>query len=291
MTTGTTGPAAATGPAGAPAPDAPHPVHPAAAGSAPAGPAAAGQAAARAAVSKVPEVTALFWLVKVLTTGMGETTSDYLANQLLTPPVAVGLAGLVLVAVLALQLGVRRYVPWIYWTAVVMVSVFGTMAADVLHVGLGVPYPVSTAGFAVALAAVFGLWYATERTLAIDSVHTRRRELFYWATVMGTFALGTAAGDLTAGTLSLGYFSSGLLFGGLILLPALGHWKLRLNAIFAFWAAYVLTRPLGASFADWAGVPTKRSGLGWGTGPVSLVLAVVIVVLVGMLSVRHRRTA
>ncbi|MER5639413.1 hypothetical protein ABT095_20950 [Kitasatospora sp. NPDC002227] len=241
---------------------------------------AAARTTVRPALSKVPEVTAWFWIVKVLTTGMGETTSDYLANQLLTPPVAVALAGLALAVALGVQLTVRRYVPWVYWTAVVLVSVFGTMAADVLHVGLGVPYAVSTAAFVVALAAVFGLWYASERTLAIDTVTTRRRELFYWAAVMGTFALGTAAGDMTAVTLHLGYFSSGLLFAALIALPALGRWKAGLGPVAAFWGAYVLTRPLGASFADWAGVPTGRGGLGLGTGPVSLALAALIAVLV-----------
>ncbi|WP_441249009.1 COG4705 family protein [Kitasatospora sp. McL0602] len=242
-------------------------------------------------LSKVPEVTAWFWLVKVLTTGMGETTSDYLANKLLTPVVAVGLAGVALVVVLGVQLSTKKYVAWIYWLAVVMVSVFGTMAADVLHVGLGVPYAVSTAAFVVALAGVLGLWYLSERTLSIHSVRTRRRELFYWATVMGTFALGTAAGDLTAVTMHLGYFSSGLLFAALIAVPALAHWKLRMNAILAFWFAYIVTRPLGASFADWAGVPTVRGGLGLGTGPVSLALAVVILALVGYLTVSRKDVA
>lgn len=245
----------------------------------------------RNALSKVPEVTVYFWIIKVLTTGMGETTSDYLANQLLTPPVAVGLAGVALAASLALQFSVRRYVPWIYWTAVVMVSIFGTMAADVLHVGLGVPYLVSTAFFVLALAAVLGLWYAVEKTLSIHSIHTRRRELFYWATVMATFALGTAAGDMTAVTMHLGYFSSGVMFAVLIAVPALGHWKFGLNAIVAFWFAYIVTRPLGASFADWAGVPQARGGLGWGTGPVSLAVAAVILGLIGYLAVSRKDVA
>ncbi|WP_344467046.1 hypothetical protein [Kitasatospora kazusensis] len=248
-------------------------------------------APARHALSKVPEVTALFWIIKVLTTGMGETTSDYLANQLLSPPVAVCLAGVALAAALALQFSVRRYVAWIYWTAIVMVSVFGTMAADVLHVGLGVPYAASTTFFVIVLAAVLGLWYATERTLSIHSIHTRRRELFYWATVMTTFALGTAAGDLTAVPLHLGYFSSGVMFAVLFAVPALGFWLLRLNAITAFWFAYIVTRPLGASFADWAGVPHARGGLALGTGPVSLGLAVVILVLVGYLAVSRKDVA
>ena len=143
------------------------------------------------ALRKVPEVTVYFWIIKLLTTAMGESTSDYLVHQL-NPVIAVALAGIGLLVALVLQLAVRRYVAWIYWLAVVMVAVFGTMAADVLHIGLGIPYLVSTAFFAVALAVIFGVWYASEKTLSIHSIYTRRRELFYWATVITTFALGTA---------------------------------------------------------------------------------------------------
>jgi uncharacterized membrane-anchored protein len=246
-------------------------------------------APARLMASKVPEVTVTFWITKVLTTGMGETTSDFLALRL-GPIVAVGLAGLVLAAALVLQFRARRYVAWIYWTAVVMVSVFGTMAADVLHVGLGIPYLVSTTFFVITLAGILLAWYASERTLSIHSVRTRRREAFYWATVMATFALGTAAGDMTATTMHLGYFSSGVMFAVLIAVPAIGHRWTGLNAIFAFWFAYIVTRPLGASFADWMGVSHKHGGLGLGTGPVSLVLAVVIVALVGYLTVTGKGT-
>jgi uncharacterized membrane-anchored protein len=238
--------------------------------------------------SKVPQVTAVFWITKVATTGMGESTSDFLAGRL-GPIPAVALAGVLLVASLALQFRARRYVPWIYWTAVVLVSVFGTMAADVLHVGLGIPYVASTTFYAVVLAVLFVLWYATERTLSIHEIRTRRREAFYWATVLATFALGTAAGDLTASTLHLGYLPSGLMFAVLIALPAVGHLGLKLNAVFAFWFAYVVTRPLGASFADWGAVSTAHGGLAFGTGPVSLALLAVIVVLVGYLSVRRER--
>ncbi|MGI5328537.1 COG4705 family protein [Actinomadura nitritigenes] len=241
-------------------------------------------------LTKVPAVTALFWGVKILTTGMGETTSDYLAHRL-DPVIAVGVAGVLLAVSLATQLAARRYVPWIYWTAVVMVSVFGTMAADVLHVGAGVPYAVSTAFFAVALAALFVLWFAVEGTLSIHSVRTVRRELFYWATVMTTFALGTAAGDLTAVTLHLGYLVAGVAFAVLFAIPALGRRPLRLSEVAAFWAAYIVTRPFGASFADWAGVSHARGGLALGPGPVSLALFAVIVTLVGYLTAAARRPA
>jgi uncharacterized membrane-anchored protein len=258
---------------------------------APAGPARHRRTAATApapAWGKVPvRITAWFWLVKVLTTGMGETTSDFLGRAL-DPAVAGAIGLLGLVGALLLQFRTSRYSPWIYWFAVVMVSVFGTMAADVVHVIAGVPYAVSTAAFAVLLAVVLVAWYRAEGTLSIHSITTRRRERFYWATVLTTFALGTACGDLTAGTLHLGYFSSGVLFAVAIAVPALAR-VMGLDAVAAFWWAYVLTRPLGASFADWMGVPTHRGGLGWGTGPVSLALAALIVVAVGYLAAEHRR--
>lgn len=239
--------------------------------------------------SKVPQVTALFWVVKVLTTGMGETASDYLARTLGPIPAgSLGLAGLV--ALLVLQFRSTRYRPWIYWSAIVMVSVFGTMAADVVHVIAGVPYTVSALAFSAGLAAILTAWYVSEGTLSIHSIRTRRRETFYWATVLATFALGTAVGDLTAGTLSWGYLPSGILFTALIAVPALSGRFLGLNAVAAFWWAYVLTRPLGASFADWMGVSTSRGGLGWGTGPVTLALIVPIVLLVGYLAISHKDT-
>lgn len=239
-------------------------------------PARAGRAA-----SKVPEITVYFWVIKVLTTGMGETASDFLAHTF-GPVPAVALGGLALAASLILQLAVRRYVAWIYWTAIVMVSVFGTMAADVLHVGLGVPYAVSAPAFLTVLAAVFALWYASERTLAVHSIRTRRRELFYWAAVLATFALGTAAGDLTA-TAGLGYLGSAVLFAAAIAVPALAHRWAALGAVPAFWSAYVITRPLGASIADWMAVSAGRGGLGLGLGPVTVSWTAAIVLFVAFL--------
>lgn len=233
--------------------------------------------------SKVPEITALFWVTKILTTGMGETTSDFVVTTI-DPVVAVAVTFVLLATSLVLQFRTRRYVPGVYWLAVVLVSVFGTMAADVAHVQFGVPYEVSTIGFAVVLAAIFLVWHRTERTLSIHSITTTRREVFYWATVLTTFALGTAAGDWTAHDLGLGYFQSGLLFLAAILVPAVAYLFLRLNAVVAFWTAYILTRPLGASFADWLGVGPERGGVGIGTGIVSLVLAVGITVCVVVLS-------
>jgi uncharacterized membrane-anchored protein len=233
---------------------------------------------------KVPEITIFFWILKLLTTAMGEVTSDFLVH-LFNPYLAVALGGTCFVIALVLQFAVRRYVAWIYWLAVVMVAVFGTMAADVLHVQFGIPYLVTTVFFAIALAVIFVAWYATEKTLSIHSIHTYRRELFYWATVMATFALGTATGDMTSITLHLGYFSSGVMFAGLICLPALAYWLFGLNEIFAFWLAYILTRPLGATFADWVGKPKSVSGLGVGTGPVSLCLTILIILFVAYLTI------
>lgn len=234
---------------------------------------------------KVPAITALFWAVKLLSTAMGESTSDFLVYQI-NPYVAVALGCLGLLVALALQLLVRRYIAWVYWFAVVMVAVFGTMAADVLHVELRIPYVATTVLFAAALAAVFVLWYASERTLSIHTVYAGRRELFYWATVIATFALGTAAGDMTAATLHLGYLSSLLLFAALFILPGIGH-RVGLNAVLAFWFAYVVTRPLGASFADWVGKP-YLGGLGAGDGRIAAVLTLLIVALVAYLAVSRR---
>jgi len=235
------------------------------------------------AMRKVPEVTIYFWIVKLLSTSMGESTSDYLVYHI-NPYVAVALGCIGLIASLVLQLLVRRYVAWIYWLAVVMVAIFGTMAADVIHVVLGVPYLISTVFFTVALAVIFVVWYASEKTLSIHSINTPRRELFYWATVITTFALGTAAGDMTAATLGLGYFASGVLFAVLFAVPALAYRWFGLNEVAAFWFAYIMTRPFGASFADWFGKPIL-GGLGLGDTKVALVLTILIIGFVGYLTV------
>lgn len=236
---------------------------------------------------KVPEITIHFWIVKLLTTAMGEATSDYFVHHM-NPFVAVALGGTGLVASLILQFVVRRYVAWIYWLVVVMVAVFGTMVADATHIVLGIPYYIATIAFVIVLSVVFTTWYRVERTLSIHSIYTRRREVFYWATVLATFALGTASGDMTAMTLHLGYFTSGVLFAVLFALPALSHRLFGLNEIFAFWFAYVMTRPLGASFADWFGMPQSVGGLGFGRGLVSIVLTIFIVIFVGYLTVTRK---
>lgn len=238
-------------------------------------------------LSKVPVVTAIFWVVKILTTGMGETTSDFLVHQM-DPPIAVGIGFALFAAALTLQLAVPRYNPWIYWSAVLSVSIFGTMAADVLHVRFGIAYWVSSAFFLVLLTMIFVLWQTSEKTLSFHNITTRRRETFYWLAVLATFALGTAAGDMTATSLGLGYLGSGILFAVTILVPFLAWWRLGLPEIPAFWFAYIVTRPLGASFADWMGVSHERSGLNWGTGPVSLALGGLIFACVGWIAFRQK---
>ena len=240
----------------------------------------------RQSALRVPQITVYFWVIKALSTALGESTSDYLVHRIHpVPAVLLGFTGFVIA--LALQFSMRRYVAWTYWFAVVMVGVFGTMAADVLHVGFHVPYIASSLLYAVVLAAVFFTWQRTEHTLSIHSIDTPRREAFYWAAVVATFAMGTALGDLTSVTLGLGYFASGILFSALILIPAIGYRWFGMNSILAFWIAYVLTRPVGASFADWFGKPAALHGLGFGPGPVAGVLAVVIFILVAYLAITH----
>ncbi len=197
--------------------------------------------------------------------------------------VALGFAGFV--GALALQFAMRRYVAWTYWLAVVMVGVFGTMAADVLHVRLGVSYTASTVLYALILIGVFVVWHRTERTLSIHSIDSPRREAFYWTTVATTFAMGTALGDFSAYTVHLGYFSSAIAFAAAIAVPAIGYTYLRWNAVMTFWLAYVLTRPLGASIADGLAKPKTVSGLGLGNGPVMAALATLIAVLVAYLAI------
>ena len=236
------------------------------------------------AALKVPaRITALFWAIKLLTTAMGESISDYLVHNV-NPYLAVVGGFVVFVIAMLLQLRSERYVPWIYWLAVAMVAVFGTMAADVLHVEFGVPYIASTIFFALVLSAVFWSWSRAEPTLSIHSITTRRRELFYWAAVLATFAMGTALGDLAAYTFNLGFLSAGIVFAALFALPGIAFYFVRSHAILAFWAAYVLTRPLGASFADWTGKARNAGGLGIGDGTIALILAVLIVAGVAYLT-------
>ena len=229
--------------------------------------------------SKVPEITLAFWVIKILSTGMGEDTSDFLVRQFgKAPAVIVGF--LILGSGLYLQFKTRRYSRWIYWFAVVMVSVFGTMAADVLHLGFGVPYIASTTFFLLLLIFIFWFWNRVEGNLSIDSITTQRRELFYWATVLATFALGTAAGDMTAHTLKLGFLTSGIIFGIAFFVPGMVFLIFKISPVLTFWISYIITRPFGASFSDWLGADKAKGGLGYGFGSVALVLTGAIVLMV-----------
>ena len=240
-------------------------------------------------MTKVPKVTAYFWIAKLLTTATGEAISDASVQQI-NPYLAVSLGFVALVAVLVLQFSVRRYIAWVYWLTAAMVAITGTMAADVMHVFMGVPYIISAAGFAIILMIIFIVWYNSEKTLSIHSIYTRKREAFYWATVMVTFALGTALGDLSAYTANLGYVTSLILFIVIFAVPALAYWRFKINAILAFWLAYIMTRPIGASFADWVAKPHSLGGLGVGDITVSIWLTIILVIFVIYLSFSHEDT-
>ncbi len=249
---------------------------------------------------RVPEITVYFWIVKILTTGAGESISDALAH--VNPALAGVVGGLGFIIALALQFRMKRYVAWAYWLAALMVAIFGTMAADIVHDGLHVGYLESSIAFGVALIVIFALWYRSERTLSIHSITTRRREWFYWATVIATFALGTAVGDMTATVFDWGYLDSGIVFAVAFLAIGAAYFLVRRAAhpesaqtrvespftVFTFWFAYVLTRPLGASFADWMGKTRDRGGLGFGDGTVGIALLALIVVVVGYLTVSKK---
>jgi uncharacterized membrane-anchored protein len=217
--------------------------------------------------TKVPEITLMFWVLKLLTTGMGEAMSDFMGSHSVPIAGLVGAGGMALA--LRMQLSQKTYKAPYYWFVVMMIAIFGTMIADAIRDGASIGYPITTAGFALFTAIVFWRWYRSEGTLSIHSIDTRRRERFYWAAVFGTFALGTAAGDLTATTLGLGFFHSILLFSAIMLIPLIGWWRFNWNPIFAFWFAYIDTRPIGASFADWFSKPHNISGLNLGDGHTS----------------------
>ena len=243
---------------------------------------------ARRMLNKVPEVTLYFWIIKVLCTTVGETAADQLdAKYDLGLANLTYIVGAILLVVLVVQFRLRKYVPFVYWLGVVLISVVGTLITDNLTDNHGVALETTTAIFSVALALTFAVWYASERTLSIHTIVTTRREAFYWVTVLFTFALGTAAGDLIAERSGLGYFKSILLFGGAIAIIALAHFKFRVNAVLAFWLAYILTRPLGASIGDYLSQPTADGGLGLGPGGTSYIFLGTILALVVFLSVTH----
>lgn len=239
--------------------------------------------------NRVPAVTAEFWLIKLMAVTMGETAADYLAVNL-----GLGLTAtsLIMTAVLAgalvVQFSQKRYVPWSYWLAVVLISIVGTLVTDNLVDNFGVALTTTTAAFTAALAATFALWYASEGTLSIHTIFTTRREAFYWLAILFTFALGTAAGDLVAEQFGLGYMATGILFGTIIASIAFGYYVLGLDGIWAFWIAYVFTRPLGASFGDLLSQPKEYGGLGFGTIITSAIFLAVIAATVAYMTITRR---
>lgn len=241
----------------------------------------------RRPIVKVARPDAWFWGAKLLTTALGEATSDYLVK--LAHPVPAVLGGTLLLAVvITWQISAVRFMTWLYWSAVLAVAVVGTMAADVVHLQFGVPYALSTLMFAAAIALVFGLWRASETTVSIHSIVTRRREMFYWLAVITTFGFGTACGDFLASTLHLGYGLSGVLSSVAILIPLIA-WARGGNEVVCFWAAYILTRPVGASFVDYLAKPAYASGLGWGEGPVVAVMGLTFLAVVAHMARRDQR--
>ncbi len=224
--------------------------------------------------AKVPEIIFLFWVVKILTTAGGEVTSDYLKKYGNFGGGGTEVA--LFVVALVLQFATRRYRAFAYWSLAYAIAIAGTGLSDFLHLDVHIPYAGTTLLWAVILAALFWIWQRSEGTLSIHSITTQRREAFYWAVVFATFALGTALGDFTATSLNMGYLPSGLFFFGLILLPALAWWRFGLNSIAAFWIAYVVTRPLGASFADYFSKPSSITGIGFGNGRTAIVFAVAV---------------
>ena len=235
-------------------------------------------------MNRVPEVTIAFWVIKIMSTTVGETGADYLAVHVgLGTVVTDAIMAVLLIASLIVQLQTRRYVPWRYWLTVVLLSIVGTQITDALTDGLDVSLYLSTSVFAAALAVTFAVWYAVERTLSIHTIVTMRRELFYWTVILLTFALGTATGDLATEALQLGFRVGVVVFGGLIALVTLSYYR-GANPILTFWIAYVLTRPLGASLGDLLSQARTYGGLGLGTIITSTVFLTIIVVLVAVVS-------
>jgi uncharacterized membrane-anchored protein len=232
--------------------------------------------------AKVPEVILVFWVVKILTTAGGEATSDYLKTY--GNFKGGGIEVLVIVVGLLLQFATRRYRAFAYWSLAFAIAITGTGVSDFLHLDVHIPYAGTTLLWAVILAAIFWVWQRSEGTLSIHSITTQRREAFYWATVFATFALGTALGDFTATSLNMGYLDSCLLFAVVILIPGLARWQFGLNGIAAFWMSYIVTRPLGASFADYISKSHSLSGIDFGDGPTAIVFAIAVFALVSYLA-------
>lgn len=240
-------------------------------------------------LNKVPEITLYFWIIKILCTTVGETFADFLnINLHLGLTRTTYLMGGLLIVTLFFQFRAKAYIAGTYWLAVVLLSIVGTLITDNLTDNFGVPLTTTTIVFSIALAATFVLWYAIEKTLSVHTIYTKRREAFYWSAILFTFALGTAGGDLVSEQFKLGYWVAALIFAGLIAVIAIAHLRFKLNAIFAFWVAYILTRPLGASIGDYLSQAHSQGGLGLGTVGTSALFLVTILGLVSYLAVTKK---
>ena len=238
--------------------------------------------------NRVPKVTVDFWLVKLMAVTVGETAADYISTHLgLGLPATAAIMSGLLLASLILQFAQKKYVPWTYWLAVVLISVVGTLLSDYLVDNLGIPLETSSILFAVLLIATFAVWYAFEKTLSIHTIFSFRREFFYWLAILFTFALGTSAGDMAAEGLGLGYLQAGLMYGAFIAVVALAYYGFKINGILGFWLAYILTRPMGASFGDLLAQPTSNGGVGLGTTNTSLIFFFCIALIVAYMSMTH----
>ncbi len=240
-------------------------------------------------LNKVPQITLIFWIIKILATTVGETVADFFSETLKLGLTGTSyVMGAILLVVLIIQFKCKKYIPGVFWLAVVLLSVVGTLISDNLVDNLGVSLATTSIIFGSALIVVFIIWYASEKTLSVDNINTTRKEFFYWLAILFTFALGTSAGDLISESSGLGYAYAALLFAGIILLDFIAYKFLKLNAILSFWIAYILTRPLGASLGDLLSQPVKDGGLGVGTTVTSIVFLLIILILVIYLSINKK---
>ncbi|HEV2613214.1 MAG TPA: hypothetical protein VGV92_00725 [Gammaproteobacteria bacterium] len=244
------------------------------------------QTESKSLINKVSQVTILFWVIKILSTTVGETTADFFSHAL--GSISIALFGTLLLIAAFIQMRFKQYVPWMYWTVIVFIAIFGTLFADGLH-HAGIPLGFTTLIFATALSLLFALWYACEKTLDVHNIHTTRREIFYWLVILFTFALGTAAGDFLAHGFQFGFMKATLVFGIIMVIVPIILYRARVNSVVLFWASYILTRPFGASGGDLLSHPVNVGGFGWGTGTTSLIFLGMVIALIIYVTITHKK--
>lgn len=236
--------------------------------------------------NKVSEVTILFWIIKIISTTIGETSADFFSHKFGMN--AIFIVGTILATTLFIQMRFKKYVPWMYWGVIVMMAIFGTMFSDYIR-NTGMPLAITTPGFLMILLVVFSIWYKFEKSLDMHNINTIRREAFYWGVIFFTFALGTAAGDLLAGRLHLGYMNATIIFGLIMVITPVILYLIKINSVALFWITYILTRPFGASGGDLLSHPIKKGGFGYGTGTTSIAVSIVMIFLIIYLTMRHKK--